>query len=115
MRARRVERDQVSRARMERSLVQAWRTHASAGGVLRGRIDVDFHPQHKGEQRRSIESLAARVQVVGTRFSVQVDALGNTDVRVREGVVEVLPRSGAETQRVAAGGETFVRADDGDE
>ena len=83
--------------------------------MLKGRLDVDFHPQHKGEQRMAIESLAARVQVVGTRFSVQVDALGNTDVRVREGVVEVLPRSGAETQRVAAGGETYVRIDDGDE
>ena len=75
--------------------------------LLKGRIDVDFHPQHKGEQRMAIESVAARVQVVGTRFAVQVDALGNTDVRVREGVVEVVPRSGAETQRVAAGGETL--------
>jgi hypothetical protein len=83
--------------------------------LLEGRIDVDFHPVHKGEQRMAIESTAARVQVVGTRFAVQVDALGNTDVRVREGVVEVVPRSGAETQRVAAGGETYVRVDDGDE
>ena len=83
--------------------------------LLEGRIDVDFHPQHKGEQRMAIESVAARVQVVGTRFSVQVDALGNTDVRVREGVVEVVPRSGAETQRVPSGSETYVRVDDGDE
>jgi tetratricopeptide (TPR) repeat protein len=83
--------------------------------LLEGRIEVDFHPRHKGEQRMAIESTAARVQVVGTRFAVQVDALGNTDVRVREGVVEVVPRSGAETQRVAAGGETYVRVDDGDE
>ena len=63
----------------------------------------------------AIESVAARVQVVGTRFAVQVDALGNTDVRVTEGVVEVVPRSGAETRRVPAGGETYVRVDDGDE
>jgi hypothetical protein len=83
--------------------------------MQKGKVDVDFHPVHKGEQRMAIESLAARVQVVGTRFSVQVDALGNTDVRVTEGVVEVVPRSGAEVRRVAAGEETYVRVDDGDE
>jgi hypothetical protein len=83
--------------------------------MQKGRVDVDFHPEHKGEQHLAIESLAARVQVVGTRFVVQVDALGNTDVRVNEGVVEVVPRSAAETRRVPAGGETYVRVDDGDE
>jgi hypothetical protein len=83
--------------------------------MQKGKVDVDFHPLRKGEQRMAIESLAARVQVVGTRFSVQVDALGNTDVRVTEGVVEVVPRSGAEVRRVAAGEETYVRVDDGDE
>jgi hypothetical protein len=83
--------------------------------LLKGRIDVDFHPRHKGEQRMAIESLAARVQVVGTRFRVDVDELGNTQVSVREGVVEVVPRSGAAVQRVAAGQHTYLRADDGDE
>ncbi len=83
--------------------------------LLKGRIDVDFHPRHKGEQHMAIESLAARVQVVGTRFRVDVDDLGNTQVAVREGVVEVVPRSGAATRRVAAGASTYVRADDGDE
>jgi hypothetical protein len=83
--------------------------------LLKGRIDVDFHPLHKGEQRMTIESLAARVLVVGTRFRVQVDDLGNTEVSVSEGVVEVVPRSGAETRRVAAGERTYVRVDDGDE
>jgi hypothetical protein len=83
--------------------------------MQKGKVDVDFHPLHKGQQHMAIESLAARVQVVGTRFSVQVDALGDTDVRVTEGVVEVVPRSGAEVRRVAAGDETYVRVDDGDE
>jgi hypothetical protein len=83
--------------------------------LLEGRIDIDFHPRHKGEQRMAIESPAARVQVVGTRFSVEVDPLGNTEVAVIEGVVEVVPRSGASTRRVLAGERTYVRVDDGDE
>jgi tetratricopeptide (TPR) repeat protein len=46
---------------------------------------------------------------------LDVDALGNTDVSVSEGVVEVLPRGGGETRRVAAGEHTHVRVDEGDE
>lgn len=83
--------------------------------LLKGRIDVDFHPLHKGELRMAVEAPSARVQVVGTRFRVQVDDLGNTEVSVSEGVVEVVPRSGAQTRRVAAGERTYVRVDDGDE
>ncbi|MFI5307489.1 MAG: FecR domain-containing protein [Polyangiales bacterium] len=83
--------------------------------VLKGRVDVDFHPRHKGEARMVVESLAARVLVVGTRFRVEVDGLGNTQVSVREGVVEVVPHSGAPTRRVAAGQSTYVRADEGDD
>jgi hypothetical protein len=82
--------------------------------LTKGHIDVDFHPLHRGEQRMAIESPAARVLVVGTRFSVDVDPLGNTRVRVSEGVVEVAPRSGAASRRVPAGEETYVRVDDGD-
>ncbi|MGD8860423.1 MAG: FecR domain-containing protein [Myxococcales bacterium] len=82
--------------------------------LSRGRVDVDFHPERKGEQRLSVSSRAARVNVIGTRFSVTVDALGNTDVEVRQGVVEVVPRSGAPTRRVAAGERLQVRVDDGD-
>jgi TolA-binding protein len=83
--------------------------------LQKGRVDVDFHPVQKGTQRMVVESLAARVTVVGTRFSVEVDALGNTEVTVTEGVVEVAPRSGAEPRRVAAGERFEVRADDGDD
>ena len=83
--------------------------------LLKGRLEVDFHPAHKGEQRMAVESAAARVQVVGTRFVLDVDALGNTDVNVNEGVVEVVPRSGGAVRRVAAGEHTHVRADEGDE
>jgi hypothetical protein len=83
--------------------------------LLKGRLEVDFHPQHHGEQHMSVESAAARVNVVGTRFVLDVDALGNTEVSVTEGVVEVVPRSGAEVRRVPAGEHVYVRADDGDE
>lgn len=83
--------------------------------LLKGRLEVDFHPQRKGEQRMAVESAAARVQVVGTRFVLEVDALGNTDVSVSDGVVEVVPRSGAPTRRLAAGERLHVRVDDGDE
>jgi ferric-dicitrate binding protein FerR (iron transport regulator) len=79
-----------------------------------GRIDVDFHPARKGEQQLVIESRAARVRVVGTRFSVETDAVGNTEVTVREGVVEVTPQVGGPSERVIAGGRTYVRADEGD-
>lgn len=82
--------------------------------MLRGHIDVEFHPVRRGEQRMAIESPAARVLVVGTRFAVDVDAVGNTTVRVSEGVVEVVPRSGAASRRVAAGEKIYVRVDDGD-
>ena len=83
--------------------------------LLKGRLDVDFHPSRKGEQHLAIETGASRVQVVGTRFVLDVDALGNTEVQVSEGVVELLPRSGAPARRVAAGEHAYLRADDGDE
>ena len=82
--------------------------------LLKGRLEVDFHPKHKGEQHLTVESLAARVQVVGTRFAVDVDAVGNTEVSVREGVVEVVPHSGAAARRLGEGEHFYVRADDGD-
>jgi len=43
-------------------------------GLLVGRIDVVFNPKRKGEQKLIIDSRAAHVVVVGTRFSVVADA-----------------------------------------
>lgn len=83
-------------------------------GLLLGRIDVAFHPQRKGVQKLIIDSRAAHVVVVGTRFSVIADAVGNTEVLVYEGVVEVSPQFGGTTERVMAGGSTYVRVDEGD-
>jgi tetratricopeptide (TPR) repeat protein len=83
-----------------------------AFSLSEGRIDVAFHPERRGEQRLRIETRSAQVLVVGTRFSVDVDALGTSVIRVVEGVVDVVPRSGARTRRVGAGAETVVRMDD---
>ena len=82
--------------------------------LSQGRIEVDFHPIHKGEQRMVIASAAVDVRVVGTRFTVDVDAAGNTAVSVREGVVEVVPRAGGETRKLHPGERIEVRADGGD-
>jgi tetratricopeptide (TPR) repeat protein len=85
-----------------------------AFSLSEGRIDVAFHPEHRGEQRLRVETRSAQVLVVGTRFSVEVDKLGSTVVRVIEGTVDVVPRSGGGTRRLGAGAETVVRIDDGD-
>jgi len=82
--------------------------------VVDGRIDVDFHPPGKGVQTLAVQTRAARVNVVGTRFSVEVDARGDTRVAVTEGVVEVVARSGGETTRVPAGESLSVLANPGD-
>lgn len=82
--------------------------------LSQGRIDVDFHPARKGEQRMVIASAAVDVRVVGTRFTVDVDAAGNTAVSVREGVVEVVPRASGQTRSLRAGERVEVRADGGD-
>jgi hypothetical protein len=79
-----------------------------------GRIDVAFHPHRKGEQQLIIDTRAAHVVVVGTRFSVIADTVGNTEVIVYEGIVEVTPQFGGKTERIGAGASTYVRADEGD-
>jgi TolA-binding protein len=71
--------------------------------LMKGRVEVAFHPERRGEQHMSIETRSARVLVVGTQFSVDVDGQGNTQVAVSEGVVQVVPRSEGETQFVRAG------------
>jgi TolA-binding protein len=71
--------------------------------LIKGRVEVVFHPERKGEQHMSVETRSARVMVVGTQFAVEVDAEGNTNVSVSEGIVQVVPRNEGETQFVRAG------------
>jgi len=74
--------------------------------VTRGAVRVEFHPERRGEQTLEIDTPAARVEVVGTVFHVEVDASG-TRVRVDEGRVRVVPREG-EPRFVSGGDETRV-------
>jgi TolA-binding protein len=78
--------------------------------LVQGRIDVAFNPRRKGEQRLLIETSAARVVVVGTRFAVEADASRATRVSVTEGVVRVEPRRGTDTVLVRAGEQLTVPA-----
>jgi TolA-binding protein len=71
--------------------------------LMKGRVEIAFHPERKGEQHMSVETRSARVLVVGTQFAVEVDSQGNTKVSVSEGVVQVVPRGDGETQFVRAG------------
>lgn len=58
----------------------------------RGAIDVAFHPAERGRERLSIETPSARVEVVGTEFTVRISG-EETVVAVRQGVVRVVPRA----------------------
>jgi len=75
-----------------------------------GRVDVAFHPQHRGAEHLTIDTPSARVEVVGTEFTVEFDAAGATTVRVTEGVVRVVPLDGSAPQLVRAGMRTRVLA-----
>ncbi|MCA9600475.1 MAG: FecR domain-containing protein [Myxococcales bacterium] len=76
--------------------------------LVRGRVDVTYHPRHRGEESRLVSTPVATVLVVGTVFSVEVldDAV---TVDVREGVVRVEPRSGAAPRTLRRGESTTVR------
>ncbi|HET6337527.1 MAG TPA: FecR domain-containing protein [Polyangiales bacterium] len=79
--------------------------------LVQGRVDVAFHPEHKGQQRLSVETSAARVVVVGTQFAVETTANRETRVSVSEGVVRVEPRRGGQALLVHAGEQTTVGAE----
>lgn len=79
--------------------------------LVQGRVDVAFHPARKGEQQLSVETAAARVVVVGTRFAVEADAARSTRVSVSEGTVRVEPRRGRSTLLVHAGEQVLVPAE----
>ena len=81
--------------------------------LLEGTIAAHFNPEHASARQMAVETRSARVVVVGTRFTVAVDGQGNTQVAVREGIVDVVPRTGA-TERLLAGQRTEVLLDGGD-
>ena len=66
--------------------------------LSRGTAEFAFHPAERGQQHLTVETSVARVEVVGTVFSVEVADTGATTVAVREGTVRVVPLEGADVQ-----------------
>ncbi|HJL18478.1 MAG TPA: FecR domain-containing protein [Sandaracinaceae bacterium LLY-WYZ-13_1] len=75
--------------------------------LTRGEVRVGFHPRERGREHLSVTTPEARVEVVGTVFTVRARG-GVTEVRVSEGTVRVVPRDGGEARLVRAGGSTRV-------
>jgi len=86
------------------------RAHEMRIALERGAVDVELHPSEPGEQQLAVTTRAARVEVVGTVFRVEVDAEGATTVRVEEGAVRVVPSDGSDERMVRGGGATRVAA-----
>lgn len=81
--------------------------------LRRGSVHVAFHPENRGQQQLVVRTFNARVEVVGTEFSVRARS-DETLVTVVEGVVRVVP-TGAEASPdrahlVRAGERTTVSA-----
>ncbi len=72
-----------------------------------GEIRVEFHPRVRGEERMTVRTSRALVEVVGTVFTVR-ETETFTEVAVREGRVRVSSRDG-ERRSVGAGESTRVR------
>ena len=75
--------------------------------LAEGEVRVEFHPEQRGREHLSVATPDARVEVVGTVFTVRASAAG-TEVSVSEGVVRVVPRDGTAARRVRAGEVTRV-------
>lgn len=73
----------------------------------RGVAELSFHPRERGRQHLRIATPSADVEVVGTVFTVAVDARGTT-VSVREGTVRVTGRVDGASVLVNAGGAVTV-------
>jgi hypothetical protein len=92
-----------SRAHVERLTAEHMRVR-----LERGAVEVEFHPERRGEQTMAVETSSARVEVVGTTFRVEVDDVMGTTVRVQQGTVRVVPTGGGPARMVHAGEETTV-------
>ena len=81
----------------------SWKYEADAGKIAldEGAVVVEFVPEHEG-QKLVVETPDARVDVVGTVFSVSYQD-GQTHVAVYEGAVNVFREQAHAEVRVAAG------------
>jgi len=80
--------------------------------LSRGSVDVELHPLRTGDQTLRVTTDLAHVDVVGTVFSVAVDAEGDTEVSTVEGTVRVTARAGGAPRLVEAGEELTIAADE---
>lgn len=72
-----------------------------------GALGVTFHPKPESEQQLVITTRAARVEVVGTVFRVEVDGADATGVWVEEGKVRVVPTAQGTEPRLVSQGESL--------
>lgn len=72
-----------------------------------GEVRVGFHPRRRGHEQLVVTTAQARVEVVGTVFTVRARG-GATRVSVSEGVVRVVPLRGGAVREVRAGESTEV-------
>lgn len=83
--------------------------HDFAQVLLRGAVEVEFHPLAKGRDHLMIDTASAQVFVVGTAFRVECTDDG-TRVRVHEGRVRVVPKAGGSEHLLLPGDEVFVHS-----
>lgn len=75
----------------------------------RGEVTVEFHPRQRGREHLTVSTAHARVEVVGTVFTVRARET-ETDVEVREGVVRVVPLRAGGPRELHAGESATVGA-----
>jgi hypothetical protein len=101
-----VELEPNTRAQFERIASEELRVRLRQGAVR-----IAFHPEKGSGQRMAVVTPAARVEVVGTVFRVEVDGENATGVSVESGKVRVVPESpGQESQLLRRGQTTRVEA-----
>lgn len=98
----RIERSRVRLQAESRVRIARLRPAELALELAKGTLEVEFHPRERGRERLTIETPAARVEVVGTVFRVTVHQSA-TEVAVSEGAVRVVPSRGGEVRLVRAG------------
>lgn len=89
-----------TRARFERIAQQELRVR-----LRQGALRVTFRPR-EDEQRMVVVTPAARVEVVGTVFRVEVDGTHATGVWVERGAVRVVPTEDEDTPRTVRAGDS---------